>query len=57
MNFRTEDKCDNFRKSPHAIYRCEYHFVWVPKYRYKVLVEDVKPALKNVVAGGKVAFE
>ena len=26
-----------FRKLLHAIWHCQYHFVWVPKYRYRIL--------------------
>ena len=26
-----------FRKLSHAIWYCQYHFVWVPKYRYRIL--------------------
>jgi len=26
-----------FRKLSHAIWHCQYHFVWVPKYRYRIL--------------------
>ena len=26
-----------FRKLSHAIWYCQYHMVWVPKYRYRVL--------------------
>jgi len=40
-----------YRKSSHATYRCEYHFVWVPKYRYKVLTEEIKPELRKVLSG------
>lgn len=40
---------EGYSKSSHAVYRCEYHFVWVPKYRYHVLVEDVKPRLKEIL--------
>ena len=29
---------EDYNRSSHAVYRCEYHFVWVPKYRYQVLV-------------------
>ena len=39
-----------YRKSSHSIYRCEYHFVWIPKYRYQVLVKEVKPRLKDILA-------
>lgn len=40
---------NGYNKSSHAIYRCEYHFVWVPKYRYHVLVKDIKPRLKEIL--------
>jgi putative transposase len=40
---------EDYNKSSHAIYRCEYHFVWVPKYRYHVLVKDIKPRLKEIL--------
>ena len=40
---------DAYNKSSHAIYRCEYHFVWVPKYRYHVLVKEIKPRLKELL--------
>ena len=40
---------DDYEKSSHAVYRCEYHFVWVPKYRYHVLVKDLKPRLREIL--------
>ena len=40
---------DMYRKSSHATYRCEYHFVWVPKYQYKILVEDIRPGLQKIL--------
>ena len=30
-----------FRKLSHAIWYCQYHMVWVPKYRYRVLTAPV----------------
>ena len=38
----------DYRKSAHTYYRCEYHFVWTPKYRYGVLLENVKPRLQDI---------
>ena len=26
-----------FRKLSHTIWHCQYHIVWVPKYRFRVL--------------------
>ena len=40
---------ENYRKSSHATYRCEYHFVWIPKYRYKILIEDIRPRLREIL--------
>ena len=40
---------EEYSKSSHAIYRCEYHFIWVPKYRYHVLVKEIKPRLKELL--------
>ena len=30
-----------FRKLSHAIWHCQYHIVWVPKYRLRILTGDV----------------
>ena len=40
---------EGYNKSSHSIYRCEYHFVWVPKYRYAVLINEIKPRLKEIL--------
>jgi len=34
-----------YRKLSHAIYCCEYHIVWVPKYRFRILSGAVKELL------------
>ena len=43
------DSMNKLLKSSHVVYRCEYHFVWVPKYRYKVLIGEVKERLKEIL--------
>lgn len=30
-----------FRKLSHTIWHCQYHIVWVPKYRYRILSGQV----------------
>ena len=30
-----------YKKQSHVIYKCEYHIVWVPKYRYRILTGDI----------------
>ena len=34
-----------FRKLSHTIWHCQYHIVWVPKYRYRVLTGAVRGAV------------
>lgn len=29
------------RRQAHCVYRCMYHIVWIPRYRYSVLVKGV----------------
>ena len=29
------------RKQAHCAYRCMYHIVWIPRYRFKVLIKGV----------------
>jgi putative transposase len=40
---------NKFLKTSHVVYRCEYHFVWVPKYWYKVLVGEVRERLRDIL--------
>ena len=39
-----------FWKSAHAIYKTEYHLVWIPRYRRKVFVEGVRQYAEEVLA-------
>ena len=34
------------RRQAHCVYRCQYHIVWIPRYRYKVLVNGVDKYLE-----------
>ena len=38
-----------FRKSAHAIYKTEYHPVWIPRYRRKVFVKGIKEYAEKVL--------
>ncbi len=31
-----------FKKLSHSLYECKYHVVFYPKYRYKILEEEVR---------------
>jgi putative transposase len=38
-----------YRYGSHTIYNIEYHFVWVIKYRYKVLMGEIGVRVRDLV--------
>ena len=38
-----------YRYGSHTVYQIEYHFVWVTKYRYKVLSGDIAERVRELV--------
>lgn len=38
-----------YRKLSHVVYKCDYHIVWVPKYRLRILKGLVKELVENDV--------
>ncbi len=38
-----------FRKLAQTIWHCQYHIVWVPKYRFKILTGKVAKIVENCV--------
>ena len=36
-----------YKKQSHVIYKCDYHIVWVPKYRYRILKGVIKELLTS----------
>src|SRR3989304_9604250 len=40
---------ERYRKTSHVVYECKYHFVWVPKYRFRVLEGDVREGLRRIL--------
>ena len=38
-----------FEKLSHVLWHCQYHFVWVPKYRYRVLEGAVKLEVERCI--------
>lgn len=47
----------DYRYGSHTVYQIEYHFVWVTKYRYKVLKGGVAERLRELVRQACEAFE
>jgi putative transposase len=39
-----------FRKSAHAIYKTEYHLVWIPRYRRKIFAKGVKEYTEKILS-------
>ena len=38
-----------FRKLAHSIYECKYHIVFCPKYRYRILKDDIAEYTKQEI--------
>ena len=38
-----------FRKLSHTIWHCQYHIVWVPKYRYRVLRDRIGEEVSHCI--------
>ena len=47
----------DYRHGSHTVYQIEYHFVWVTKYRYKVLTGEVADRVRALVRETCEAFE
>ena len=47
----------DYRYGSHTVYQIEYHFVWVTKYRYKVLHGEVAEGVRELVRQTCEAFE
>ena len=47
----------DYRYGSHTVFKIEYHFVWVTKYRYKVLQGDVGQRVRELVRQTCEAFE
>ena len=43
---RREEAVSRFRRLSHSIWHCQYHVVWVPKYRFRILTGAVKEAME-----------
>ena len=48
LNFG-EITMSRFEKLTHVLWYCQYHIVWVPKYRYRVLTGDVAREVHNCI--------
>ena len=37
----------NYKKLSHVVYKCDYHIVWVPKYRFRILTGEIKTLVEG----------
>jgi putative transposase len=38
-----------FQKLSQTIWHCQYHIIWVPKYRFKILIGEIATEVENCV--------
>ena len=38
-----------FKSLAHSIWHCNYHIVFVPKYRFKILIDSIKKELERAI--------
>ncbi len=38
-----------YKKLSHVVYKCDYHIVWVPKYRFRILTDTIKELVDHDV--------
>ena len=38
-----------FRKLSHTLYECKYHLIFCPKYRYRILKDEIKEYVKKEI--------
>jgi len=41
---------NRYRRSSHTVYDIKYHFVWIPKYRFRVLEGEIKSRLEVLIS-------
>ena len=40
---------ERYQKTSHVIYQCKYHFVWVPKYRFRIFDDKLRAELQGII--------
>jgi putative transposase len=44
-----KNKSKDYNSSKHLVYSCQYHVIFCPKYRRKVLTDDIETRLKELI--------
>ena len=40
---------NQFKRLAHAVWRCKYHIVWCPKYRFRILKGEIGKSLREII--------
>lgn len=40
---------ERYQKTAQVVYQCKYHFVWVPKDRFRILEGEIKEDLQRII--------
>ena len=40
---------EEYKRGPHTVYDIQYHFVWVTKYRYAILKDDIALRVRGLI--------
>ena len=40
-----------YRSSSYTVYDIKYHFVWITKYRYKILIGKIAEKIRDIAIG------
>ena len=40
-------RMSKYKKQSHVIYKCDYHIVWTPKYRFRILRGEIKALVED----------
>ena len=47
----------NYRKGSHTVHDIKYHFVWITKYRYKILQGDISLRIRSIIREVCMAYD
>ena len=39
----------DFNRLAHAVWKCKYHVVWCPKYRFRILTGDIGRSIRDII--------
>ena len=52
LQINIRNTMSRFNKLAHSIWHCHYHVVWTPKYRFRILKDEVKKVVEQMIRLG-----